>query len=85
RDKGGGMRLAHESAQIKLGVLVRSVEPDFFLVECLACGSACTLTGRCRLTDIFGGALDPFLERLDGHTIADVLPPQALTARRSRR
>ena len=75
RGKGGGMRLAREPAQINLGDLVRSVEPDFVLVECLASGSACTLTGRCGLTRVFSGALDAFMLQLDGHTLADVLPP----------
>jgi len=75
RGKGGGMRLAREPAQINLGELVRSVEPDFLLVECLDRGSACTLTGRCGLTRIFSGALAAFMQQLDGHTLADVLPP----------
>jgi Rrf2 family nitric oxide-sensitive transcriptional repressor len=76
RGKGGGMRLAREPAQINLGELVRSVEPDFSLVECLASGSGCTLTGQCRLTRVFGGALDAFMQQLDAHTLADVLPPR---------
>ena len=75
RGKGGGMRLAREPAQINLGELVRGVEPDFLLVECLARGSACTLTGQCRLTRVFSDALDAFMLQLDGHTLADVLPP----------
>lgn len=75
RGKGGGMRLAREPAQINLGALVRSVEPDFLLVECLASGSACTLTGQCRLTRVVAGALDAFMLQLDSHTLADVLPP----------
>jgi len=75
RSKGGGMRLAREPEQINLGELVRSVEPDFFLVECLGSGSACTLTGHCRLAGAFSGALAAFMQQLDGHTLADVLPP----------
>ncbi|MDP1902153.1 MAG: Rrf2 family transcriptional regulator [Rubrivivax sp.] len=75
RGKGGGMRLAHEPVQINLGALVRSVEPDFFLVECMASGSVCTLTGECRLTPVFSAALDAFMLQLDGHTLADVMPP----------
>ena len=54
---------------------MRSVEPDFLLVECLASGSACTLTGQCGLARVFSGALDAFMQQLDGHTLADVLPP----------
>ncbi len=75
RGKGGGMRLAREPAQINLGELVRSVEPDFLLVECLTISSACTLTGRCGLTRVFSDALDAFMRQLDSHTLADVLPP----------
>ncbi len=74
RGKGGGMRLAREPAQINLGELVRSVEPDFMLVECMASGSACTLTGKCGLTGVFSGALGAFMKQLDDHTLADVLP-----------
>lgn len=74
RGKGGGMRLAHDPADIGLGQVVRSVEPDFNLVECLGTGNECSLTGRCRLTGIFRKALTAFLEQLDGHTLADLLP-----------
>jgi len=84
RGKGGGMRLAREPEQINLGELVRSVEPDFVLVECMASGSACTLTGKCGLTGVFRGALDAFMQQLDGYTLADVLPrPRTSGGRRS--
>ncbi len=75
RGKGGGMRLAHAPADINLGALVRAVEPDFHLVECLGEDSDCRLTQRCRLTKIFTGALAAFLSELDRHTLADLLPP----------
>jgi len=75
RGKGGGMRLARAPAEINLGAVVRSVEPDFNLVECLATGNTCTLTGHCRLTAVVSGALQLFLGHLDGYSLADVLPP----------
>lgn len=74
RGKGGGMRLAREPDQINLGELVRSVEPDFALVECLGVGDLCSLSGNCRLTEVFNGALAAFMARLDAVTLADVLP-----------
>lgn len=74
RGKGGGMRLAHEPGNINLGALVRSVEPDFALVECLGTGNVCQLTGRCRLTGFFNDALAAFLRELDGHTLAELVP-----------
>ena len=75
RGKGGGMRLAQPPADIRLGAVVRSVEPDFRLVECLTDTprTGCTLEGRCRLTAIVDGALQAFLAHLDGHTLADLL------------
>ncbi len=74
RGKGGGMRLARAPAHVNLGAVVRSIEPDFDLVECFATGSQCTLTGQCRLAGVLGGALQGFMAHLDGFTLADLLP-----------
>ena len=75
RGKGGGMRLAAAPADINLGEVVRSIEPDFSLVDCLTTGNSCTLTGSCRLTGIVSGALQSFMAHLDRHSLADLLPP----------
>lgn len=77
RGKGGGMRLGAAPSDINLGAVVRSIEPDFYLVECLTAGSSCTLAGHCRLTAIMSGALQSLLQFLDGYTLADLLPPPA--------
>ena len=74
RGKGGGLRLARRPEEINLGAVVRGIEPDFFLVECFASDSACTLTGQCRLTGVLRGALQGFMAGLDRHTLADILP-----------
>lgn len=77
RGKGGGMRLARAPRDIVLGEVVRSTEPDFFIVECFATGGSCTLTGNCKLTRVIDGALRSFMQHLDGHTLADILPAPA--------
>jgi Rrf2 family nitric oxide-sensitive transcriptional repressor len=74
RGKGGGMRLAHAPRDINLGAVVRSIEPDFALVECFATGNECVLTGQCRLAGVLGGALQAFMAHLDGFTLGDLLP-----------
>lgn len=74
RGKGGGMRLAHDPRDINLGEVVRGIEPDFDLVECFAADGRCTLTDRCRLAGLLGGALGAFMAHLDGFTLADLLP-----------
>ncbi|MEO8155298.1 MAG: Rrf2 family transcriptional regulator [Rhizobacter sp.] len=78
RGKGGGLRLARPPEEINLGAVVRDIEPDFFLVECFASGSTCTLTGHCRLTGVLHNALQGFMDGLDRHTLADILPPLPL-------
>lgn len=74
RGKGGGMRLARQPQDIGLGEVVRSMEPDFFMVECFTNGNSCRLTGDCKLTGVIDGALRSFMQSLDGHTLADILP-----------
>lgn len=77
RGKGGGMRLARAPQDIRVGEVVRSMEPDLFIVECLSGASSCSLTGSCQLTGVMDGALRQFVEHLDRHTLADILPPPA--------
>lgn len=80
RGKGGGMRLAHAPQDISLGAVVRSIEPDFFMVECFSAGNACVLTDNCKLTGIIEGALRSFLDYLNRSSLADILPgPNTLT------
>lgn len=74
RGKGGGMRLARPPEDIRLGAVVRSIEPDFALVECFATGNTCSLTGHCGLAGVLDGAMRGFLAHLDGFTLADILP-----------
>lgn len=77
RGKGGGMRLAAAPAEISLGAVVRSIEPDFYLVDCLSNDTTCSLTGHCKLTGIMSGALQSLMQYLDAYTLADLLPPGA--------
>ena len=82
RGKGGGMRLAAAPEDINLGAVVRSIEPDFFLVDCLASGTVCLLTGNCQLTGIVSGALQSFMQHFDRYTLADLLAPNTAGAAR---
>lgn len=84
RGKGGGMRLAAAPAEINLGAVVRSVEPDFDIVDCFASETACLLTGQCRLTGIVSGALQSFMQHFDRYTLADLLPPSTPGTLRTR-
>ena len=73
RGKGGGMRLAASPQYINLGAVVRSMEPDFQLVDCMTTSTSCTLMGNCKLTGILDGALQAMMQHLDAYTLADLL------------
>lgn len=74
RGKGGGLRLSRPPADINLGELVRSMESDLAIAECLGEKNQCILTPACSLRPVFGEALDAFLAVLDNYTLADIVP-----------
>lgn len=81
RGRSGGLRLAIPASEITVGAVVRRLEEDFALVECLRSGGgACAISPVCRMKGIFGEALSAFLAVLDRHTIGDVAMNQAALA-----
>lgn len=80
RGKNGGMELAYEPNQIKIGALIRDMENDLALVECMGANNNCSLTGSCGLKSIVSGALQAFMTHLDQYTLADVLPKKNVPA-----
>lgn len=73
RGGGGGAVLARPASEIRLGAVVRQLEEDQPLVECLSGdGGNCTLDGRCRLKSRLRAAENAFLADLDRATLADI-------------
>lgn len=84
RGKSGGMALAHPPADISIGHVVRQMEPDFRLVECMgAADGDCVIAPDCRLRNVLGRALAAFIQVLDDCTLADLMGPAATPLRRS--
>lgn len=73
--RGGGVQLARDPSEIRVGDVIRQMEPDTALVECLRADSACPLHGPCRLTGLLKIALDSFFETLNHSTLADLARP----------
>jgi len=73
RGKHGGLRLGLPATEIKIGVLVRDMENDFAIAECLGDKSYCVLTPACKLRSIFTEALDAFFVALDAYTLEDIV------------
>lgn len=73
RGRGGGFALAPAGTRMRLGALVRQLEPDMALAECFLPDSTCPLTGHCRLAGVLSEAKGRFLETLDQYTLADLV------------
>ncbi|MDR3451853.1 MAG: Rrf2 family transcriptional regulator [Rhodoferax sp.] len=74
RGKGGGLRLALEPAQIRLGQVVRQAEGEGPIVECLSGEpSRCRIAPVCRLPGVLVRAFNALYAELDRYTLADLV------------
>jgi Rrf2 family nitric oxide-sensitive transcriptional repressor len=73
RGRSGGLALARDPGEIRLGDVLRATEPDFALVECFSSGNRCLITPCCRLRGVLGEALGAFAATLDRYTLADLI------------
>lgn len=73
RGRNGGMRLAADPRRLSLGEVVRRLEADFALVECLGEDNHCVLTAGCGLEVALRQATEVFLRELDRYSIADLV------------
>ncbi|MDD7972311.1 RrF2 family transcriptional regulator [Roseinatronobacter alkalisoli] len=73
RGHGGGFRLGMPAEQINLGVLIRSTETDFALVECFTPESQCCIQPDCHLPRILAEALGAFLDVMDRYSLKDIV------------
>jgi len=73
RGAQGGVRLARNPRDIRIGEVVRTLD-DQPLVECFSPqGSNCALLPRCRLKSMLARAEQGFLRELDRFTLQDCL------------
>ena len=74
RGAQGGVRLARDPRDIRIGEVVRSLDKDQPLVECFQEGGGdCVLLPRCRLKGMLFRAKQGFLRELDRYTLSDCL------------
>lgn len=74
RGRGGGMKLAQPPDEIVVGEVIRRFENLESFVGCFVANSTCTVNGLCALKPALRGAIDAFLEHLDGFTLSDLVP-----------
>lgn len=75
RGVGGGLNLALAPSEIAVGAVVRDMEPDLALVECMRSNNQCVISGGCKLKRMLARARDSFFEALNEYSLADILTP----------
>lgn len=74
KGKGGGIRIAEGTAQLRLGELVRELEPNMLTVECFdAATNTCSISDLCQLKHYLFDATQAFISSLDRYTLADTV------------
>ncbi len=75
RGRRGGMELAKKPEDIRVGDVVRKFENLDGFVSCFGDNSAgCAVNGVCGLKPALSGALEAFLDHLDGYRLSDLVP-----------
>lgn len=72
RGRGGGVRLVRAPSSITVGEVMRAMEDDYAVVECLGPARFCRVAGVCGARSVFARALDSYFAVLDGTTLEDV-------------
>jgi Rrf2 family nitric oxide-sensitive transcriptional repressor len=76
RGAGGGVQLAKEPSEIRVGSVVRLFEDARSPVACMregAPGADCVIEPACKLRHVFQRAEAAFYRELDEHTLAELL------------
>jgi Rrf2 family transcriptional regulator, nitric oxide-sensitive transcriptional repressor len=77
RGRNGGLRLKKAPDQIAVGDVVRTMEPDFAVVECEDPIGFCKITPACALRAAMREAVQAFITKLDEYTLEDLLRPRS--------
>ncbi|OLT23502.1 BadM/Rrf2 family transcriptional regulator [Pseudonocardia sp. CNS-139] len=72
RGRGGGVRLVRDPTSITVGDVMRAMENDFAVVECLGPARYCRVAGVCGARSVFSKALDAYFAVLDDATLEDI-------------
>jgi Rrf2 family nitric oxide-sensitive transcriptional repressor len=75
RGRSGGVWLAREPRDIRLGEVVRHTEPNFHMAQCFGAGAgSCPFSPDCRLRESLARATRAYLDELNRVSLADLLP-----------
>lgn len=72
RGRGGGVRLERDPESITVGDVIRAMEDDLAIVECLGHARFCRVAGVCGGRNVFAEALEAYFAVLDRATLEDI-------------
>lgn len=72
RGRGGGLTLAKDASDIKIGHVIRALKRDAPVVECFGDNQSCRIMPACGLRTPLQEAQEAFFAALDGYSLADV-------------
>jgi len=72
RGRGGGVRLVRDPSSISVCEVMRAMEKDFAVVECLGPARFCRVAGVCGARNVFSRALDAYFDVLDRSSLEDI-------------
>lgn len=76
KGKGGGIRLCHPPASVRIGDVLRLTEPKAAIIDCFT--QPCPLRFDCRLKDALDRAHEAFFLEMNRYTLADAASMPAL-------
>ena len=74
--RNGGLALKADPHTLTVGDIVRAVESDFAVVECLSEHGQCVVKEHCGGRSLFDDAVAAFFRVLDSQTLADAVAAQ---------
>lgn len=74
RGIGGGIELARDPKEIRLGNVIEDFEGNMHLLECVAVDDVCVIESFCKLKTVLSKAERLQLDYLNSVTLADVAP-----------
>lgn len=83
RGIGGGIELAKQPEEIRLGEVIVAFEGNMHLLECVATENVCAIESFCKLKGALAEAERLQLEYLNSVTLADVAPTKRQFGRTS--
>mgnify|MGYP006428664883 FL=1 len=79
KGKGGGMKIAAGSQNLRLGDLIMQLEPNMNMVECFdAKNNTCRISANCQLKHYLFEATQNFIHTMNKYTLADTVKNKEL-------